>query len=576
MSTGTQPPPATPSTPATPAPEPLQWASIPALTRSAAARFGGAEAVVDGTTRLSWTDLDGRVDAATRAYVAAGIEPGDRAGLWAPNGHEWIVAALGLVAAGGVLVPLSTRYKGTEVADILRRSRTRMVVVVGELLGTRYPEMLDGHDLPDLEAVVVLESGAERSTAPGTEPGTEPGTAPAVTGAAWRRVPWSRFLAAGEAVPAAEVERRVEAAAPGDISDVMFTSGTTGRPKGVVVTHGQSLRTFRTWVDVVGLVEGDRYLLVNPMSHTFGYKAGVLACLMAGATMVPLPVFDVDATVGAIERERITVLPGPPTLYQSILDHPARERAAAAGLRLAVTGAATIPSALVRRMRAELGFETVLTAYGLTECCGFATATRRSDSVDVIASTSGRAIPGVEVRVVDDGGHERPRGEAGEVLVRGFNVMLGYFEDPEATAEAVDAGGWLHTGDIGVMDAAGNLRITDRKKDMFIVGGLNAYPAEVENLLLDHPAVAQVAVVGMPDARLGEVGAAFVIPAAGHTVDTAALIAWARGHMAGYKVPRHVEVVDALPLNASGKVDKHELRRRLAVAGAGGNAGKGR
>jgi acyl-CoA synthetase (AMP-forming)/AMP-acid ligase II len=233
---------------------------------------------------------------------------------------------------------------------------------------------------------------------------------------------------------------------------------------------------------------------------------------------------------------------------------------------LAVTGAAAVPVEMIRRMREELTFETIITAYGLTEATGTVSACRADDDAETIATTSGRAIPDTEVRVVDDDGNEVPRGEPGEIVVRGYNVMKGYFDDPEETAKAIDAAGWLHTGDIGVMDDRGYLRITDRKKDMFIVGGFNAYPAEIEGMLLRHPAIAQAAVVGVPDERLGEVGYAFVVPRPGATVDPDEVVEWAKGQMANYKVPRAVDVVDALPLNASGKVLKFELRARARAA----------
>jgi HIP---CoA ligase len=340
-------------------------------------------------------------------------------------------------------------------------------------------------------------------------------------------------------------------------------------PKGVMTTHGQALRVFETWSRLVGLTEGDRYLIVNPFFHTFGYKAGILACLMRGATIIPHAVFDVPTVLAKIAAERVTMLPGPPTLYQSILNHPDRESLDLSSLRLAVTGAAAVPVEMIKRMRTDLTFTTILTAYGLTESTGTATMCREGDDPETIANTSGRAIPDTEVRIVDDDGKEVVRGEPGEIVVRGYNVMRGYYEDPEQTAEAIDADGWLHTGDIGVMDDEGNVRITDRKKDMFIVGGFNAYPAEIENELLRHPSIAQAAVVGAPDERMGEVGIAFVVARAGETVDGDAVVAWAREQMANYKVPRRVEVVDALPVNASGKVLKFELRERAAKLVAG-------
>lgn len=352
---------------------------------------------------------------------------------------------------------------------------------------------------------------------------------------------------------------------PDAIADLLFTSGTTGRPKGVICAQGQTLRTVATWATVVGLAEGDRYLAINPFFHSFGYKAGIVAWLVTGGVLVPMPVFDVPAAMELIAAQRISMLPGPPTLYQTILNHPRRELDSTS-LRLAVTGAASVPVSLVEQMRDELGFDTVITAYGLTEACGFATMCRRADSSETIATTSGRAMPGIEVRVVDDEGGERPAGEPGEVVIRGYNVMAGYFEDPQATAEAIDPDGWLHTGDVGVMDADGYLRITDRMKDLFIVGGFNAYPAEIENLLLAHPDIAQVAVIGVPDERMGEVGAAFVVATTGTAPDPDEIISWAKATMANYKVPRHVHVVDALPFNPGGKVMKFELRNRLQEA----------
>jgi acyl-CoA synthetase (AMP-forming)/AMP-acid ligase II len=299
---------------------------------------------------------------------------------------------------------------------------------------------------------------------------------------------------------------------------------------------------------------------VNPFFHTFGYKAGFIACLMQGATIVPHAVFDVRQVLARIAEERITMLPGPPTLYQSILN--IADRGDLSSLRLAVTGAAPVPVELIKRMRSELTFSTILTAYGLTESTGVVTICRQTDDAETISNTSGCAIPDTEVRVVDDEEAEVDRGDPGEIVVRGYNVMQGYYQDPQATAEAIDADGWLHTGDIGVMDERGYVRITDRKKDMFIVGGFNAYPAEIENDLLSHPAVAQAAVVGIGDDRLGEVGFAFVVPRAGEAIDPDELIAWSRGKMANFKAPRYVEIVDALPLNASGKVLKYELRER--------------
>ncbi len=289
---------------------------------------------------------------------------------------------------------------------------------------------------------------------------------------------------------------------------------------------------------------------------------------MRGATILPHLVFDVPEVLRRIGEDRITMLPGAPTIYQSLLAHPALSDYDLSSLRLAVTGAAAIPVELIHRMRDELGFETIITGYGLTETCGIVTMCRYDDDPETIATTSGKAIPGVEVRCVDEAGAETPRGEPGEVVVRGYNVMRGYFDDEEETARTIDGDGWLHTGDIAVMDERGYVRITDRIKDMYIVGGFNCYPAEIENIMFSSNLFAQVAVIGVPDERMGEVGMAWVVPAPGLVPEISAdsVIAWCRENMANYKAPRRVEIVDELPTNASGKVLKYELRERAAAS----------
>lgn len=511
--------------------------TTPAVVRSAASRPG--EALVDGDRRWSFTELADAVSTTARAFMAHGLRPGDRVAVWAPNSAEWILAALGAQAAGGVLVPLNTRFKGPEAAFVIERSGADVLVCTRDFLGVDY--------------VAALESTGSRLPSTIVTVGPSPDRA---------HLGWSDFVSAATRIDPDEQSRRANAVTPDDPCDVIFTSGTTGRPKGVVSTHGQTVRVFQVWSDVVGLAAGDRYLIVNPFFHTFGYKAGFLACLLQGATIVPEPVFDVPRVLARVAAERITTLPGPPTLYLSILDHPRRSDFDLSSLRLAVTGAAAVPVEMIRRMRTELSFTTILTAYGLTESTGVVTMCRPDDDPETISRTSGRAIPDVEVRVVDDHGREVPRGTAGEIVCRGYNVMPGYYLDPEATAATIDSDGWLHTGDVGVMDDDGYLTITDRIKDMFIVGGFNAYPAEIENALLEHPAVAQAAVIGVPDERLGEVGHAFVVPRHDATVTADELVEWARSRLANFKVPRRVTVVDALPTNASGKVQKFELRQR--------------
>ena len=521
--------------------------------RRAAHTWPDAEALDDdgGAVRLTFAQLEERMMVSTRAAVAAGIQPGDRVGIWAPNVHEWIVAALGVVGAGGVLVPINTRFKGAEAAYVLAKSGAKVLFTVTGFLDTDYVALLRSADvdLPALERMVVLRGEAPEGT-----------------------VSFAAYLAGAAQVDDAAAAARVDAVAPEDLSDLIFTSGTTGQPKGVMTTHGQSVRVYEAWTEVVGLRAGDRYLIVNPFFHTFGYKAGWMSCVLRGATIVPFSVFDIPKVLAMVAAERISVLPGPPTLLQSILDFPDRDAFDLSSLRLTVTGAAAVPVRLIERLRGEMTFETIITGYGLTESTGTTAMCRHDDDPETIANWSGRAIPDTELRVVDDDGNAVPVGEPGEVVTRGYHVMQGYYDEAAETTATIDADGWLHTGDIGVMDERGYVRITDRKKDMFIVGGFNAYPAEIENLLLRNDALAQVAVIGVPDDRLGEVAHAFVVPRPGVAVSPEELVAWAREHLANYKVPRVVEVVDELPMNASGKVLKYVLRER-AGAGSSGAAG---
>jgi acyl-CoA synthetase (AMP-forming)/AMP-acid ligase II len=516
--------------------------TLPGVFDRAATRFGDAEGLVDGDLRLSFDELIEEGDRVAGALVSTGIEPGDRIGIWAPNIAEWVFAALGAHRCGAVVVPLNTRFKGDEAAYILRTAGARMLFTVTDFLGTNYVELLRSAErVPSLEEVVVLRG----AVAPDT-------------------TSFDEFTARATSADIAVARERGDAVQPDDLCDILFTSGTTGRPKGAMLRHGPTVRAFDEWASVVGLREGDRYLIINPFFHAFGLKAGILASLIKGSTMVPHLVFDVPSVMKRVPEERISMLPGPPAIYQSILDHPDLDQFDMSTLRLAVTGAAAVPVEMIKRMRNELAFENIVTGYGLTESTGIATMCRHDDDPETIANTSGRAISGVEVIVADDDGNEVALGAPGEVLVRGYVVMKGYFGDPDATAATIDRDGWLHTGDIGVMDERGYLRITDRLKDMFIVGGFNAYPAEIENIMMGNPTVGQVAVVGVPDQRLGEVGYAYVIPRAGAVVDVDELVAWCREHMANYKVPRTIEVVDAFPLNASGKVLKYQLREKAA------------
>ncbi|HEV2373159.1 MAG TPA: AMP-binding protein [Streptosporangiaceae bacterium] len=567
--------------------------TVPAALARAAQVYGDATALAEpGGPRLSFTDLHEGARTVSRALIASGVAPGDRVALWSPNTWHWVVSALGALSAGATLVPVSTRFTGVEALDVLSRSSARVLVVADEFLGVDRLTALraaaaqaraEASGIPNhaqppvspgrlgLVIRVPMGSGpaADASVLAEAEPGTartaaQPGTDGATAEEAWalpdwESLGWDGLAERAAAVPPSVAADRAATVEPGHISDILFTSGTTGRSKGAMSTHAQALSVARAWAECGGLASDDRYLVVNPFFHSFGYKAGILACLVSGAALVPMPVFDAEQAMRVIETERITVLPGTPTLYQTILDHPARAAHDLTSLRLAVTGAAPVPVPLIERMRRELSFRTVLTAYGLTEAV-VVTMCRPADAPETVSHTSGRPTAGFEVRVAGPGGGPLPPGEPGEILLRGPNVMVGYLDDPTATREAIDAEGWLHTGDIGTLDGDGYLTITDRLKDMYVCGGFNVYPAEVEQALAALPGVAASAVVGVPDGRLGEVGKAFVVARPGHVLETETVVAFCRERLANYKVPRQVEFRADLPRNASGKVLKRVLR----------------
>ena len=520
----------------------LASSTIPAAVAAAAERFGDAIAIAEpGGPVMSYAALQAGVSDVARALIGSGIQHGDRVAIWSPNSYHWVLAALGTLSAGATLVPVNTRFTAAEALDVIGRSRASALLTCGPFLGSDRLELLTaaakraGRDLPRLIVRIPVEPEA---AAPGQGP---------VSGV----VGWEEFLGRAATVPERAASERADAVAPDDVSDILFTSGTTGRSKGAMSAHRQALGVARAWAGCAALSSSDRYLIVNPFFHSFGYKAGILACLLAGAAMVPQRVFDPGEAMALIESERITVFPGAPTIYASILDHPDRASRDLSSLRLAVTGAAVVPVALVERMRAELSFDTVLTAYGLTEAV-VVTMCRPGDDPVTVANTSGRATAEFQIRI----------GDAGEILLRGPNVMLGYLDDPAATAQAVDADGWLHTGDVGHLDERGYLTITDRLKDMYICGGFNVYPAEVEQVLTRHHAVAEAAVIGVPDGRLGEVGKAYVVlrPSA-PAPDGPALIAFCRERLANYKVPRKIEFLADLPRNPAGKPLKRVLRQ---------------
>ncbi len=523
-----------------------RFTTISALCARAADIYGEATAIEDGAVRLAFVELDAWRRRAAKAVMAAGVGKGDRVMIWAPNSWTWFVAALGVVTAGGVLIPTSTRFKGVEVEELMRRSGATMLFSCGDFLDRYYPDQLTSAARALLHTVVVFEGARAGETA------------------------WDDFIARGSAVSDEALAAREASVGPDDLCDMLFTSGTTGYPKGVMYSHLQCLRVVDAWATRVGVRRGDRVLVIPPFFHAFGYRSGAIVSMMRGAVLIPHQTYDAEEILGRVAREKISVIPGPPAIFHGMLQHPRMAEFDRSSLRLGITGGAVVPATLIRRMRQDLGFAGVVNGYGLTECGGYGAMCSADDSDEQIANSAGKPFPGTEVRIMGEDGALLPDGARGEVVLRGYLVMKGYFNDPEATAKTIDAEGWLHSGDVGYFDGDGDLRIEDRLKDMYIAGGFNCYPAEIERLMSAHPAIGQIAVIGVPDARLGEVGKAFVVLRPGKSATEAELIAWARDHIANFKVPRSIDFRDALPTSPQGKVLKTTLRREQASAAAAG------
>nr|WP_314437206.1 AMP-binding protein [uncultured Brevundimonas sp.] len=518
--------------------------TIPSLLRHAAKLYSDRPALScasDGAS--SFAEVDALADRFARALIGDGMAHGERVGIWAGNMMEWVAAAAGTQRVGGAIVPLNTRLKGGEVADIVRRANVTRLVVIGEFLKTDYPAMLRNETLPQLKRVIVLRSQPDR-----------------IKG---KEELWEGFLQRGDAVPDAEFRAREAAVGPDTIADIMFTSGTTGAPKGAVFDHRRSLGGGRAWAGITGMTAQDRYACFGPFSHNASYKAGWVTGLMTGATLYWPEAYDAETVLGMISRDRITVMPAPPTVWQDVLDHPHRRDWDISSLSFLSTGATVVPIELVRRLAAETEIEHITTGYGMTECCGSATHTVRGDPVERVAYTVGKAIVDTEIQVVDADGRPAAPGERGEVLIRDDKLLIEYLDNPEETRLALDADGWLHSGDIGSLDEHGYLRISDRLKDMFIVGGFNVYPAEIEKQMSAVPGLAACAVIGVPNGRLGEVGHAFIVRSPGSTLTEAEVQAWCKANLANYKIPRGVTFLDTLPLNTTGKVVKPQLRALL-------------
>ena len=515
--------------------------TIPALMRHAAARRGDHPALVsqiDGA--ISYRELDRQADLVAKALIADGAQPGDRAVIWAPNMWEWVAIAIGIQRAAGVMVPLNTRLKGAEVSDIVRRGAIVRLFSIGNFLGRYYPVMLKDEAMPGLRRRIILRARPDE------------------LGEGESR--FEDFMALAEGISDAQLAEREAIVTPDTLADLMFTSGTTGAPKGALFDHRRSLGGGRAWIDIAQQTPDDRYVCFGPFSHNASYKAGWVASLMAGSTLYWPEAYDPVSVLDLVANNRITVMPAPPTVFQEMLAFPSWRDWDISSWRFMSTGSTVVPIELMKRLQAETPIQAITTGYGMTECCGSATHTRPGDPMERVAYTVGTAIPGTEIRVAGPDGRPLPVGEPGEVLIRDDKLLIEYMDNPEATRATLDTDGWLHSGDVGFLDADGYLKLTDRLKDMYIVGGFNVYPAEIEKQMTGLPGIHQSAIIGVDDQRLGEVGHAFIVRSAGSTITADEVIGWAKANLANYKVPRGVTFLDALPMNSSGKVIKYALK----------------
>lgn len=499
-------------------------------------------AIRDGGTDLSYRDLEAASREVAAALMAMGMTRGDRIAIWGVNSADWAVAALGIQAAGGVLIPLGTRLRGREVADILMDAKARLVFCDAGFGDFSFVEALQAQQLPTVEHIVVFGEDAVQETE--------------------RVLSFGAMRAWPQRVDEVMLDARIAEGSGADLADIIFTSGTTGKPKGVLTTHRQSLIACDIYAkEAQQFTPDDVFAVTYPFAHNAGYRAGWQVSVLCGVRVIPVRSFDAGELLRVIEREGVTILPTVPAVAQGLLDHPDRASTNLSSLRVVSTGGTNIPVRLIEDMRAHLGSNTIVqTGYGLTETAGAVTYTDFGDEPALIATSVGHALSNLEMKIVGPDHTELPLGEIGEVAVRGPQVTHGYLDNPEATAAAFTKDGFLLTGDAGRIDAAGYLYITGRMKEMYLVGGFNCYPAEIERIMGSMPGIAAVAVIGVDDERLGEVGRAFVVPERGFVLTEAEVIAWCRIEMANYKVPRSVRFLEALPLNATGKVAKIELR----------------
>jgi fatty-acyl-CoA synthase len=514
-----------------------------------ARRFGDREALVSRhqQRRYTYAQLDGAVDALARGLIAAGVEAGDRVGIWAPNCAEWVLTQYATAKAGAILVNINPAYRVAELEYALRQSGVRLLISATDFKTSDYRAMVSEvrGSLPSLERAVYI--------------GT-PG--------------WDELIAGGETVPAFALRSRMAGLSCEDAINIQYTSGTTGFPKGATLSHRNILNNGYLSGGVLGYTEADRVCVPVPLYHCFGMVLGSLGAITHGACLVlPSPAFDPGETLAAVAEERCTSLYGVPTMFIAELEHPDFGSFDLSSLRTGMMGGAPCPVEVMRDVVRDMHMEEVAIVYGMTETSPASTLTRRDDSLERRVETVGRPLPHVEVQIVSpETGAVVGVGSTGELCTRGYSVMLGYWDEPDKTAEAIDADGWMHTGDLATMDTDGYCKIVGRIKDMVIRGGENIYPREIEELLFTHPDVVDAQVVGVPDERYGEELVAWIRVRPGASLDAGAVRDFCGARIARFKVPRHVLFADAFPMTVTGKPQKFKLRElsitRLAAAAA--------
>jgi fatty-acyl-CoA synthase len=500
-------------------------------------RFGEREALVSCAQerRYTYAELGAAVDELARALMAVGLAKGDRIGIWSPNCAEWTLVQFATAKLGAILVNINPAYRTSELEYVLRQSGCRMLVAAPAFKTSDYRAMIGEvrPQLPELERVVFLDSPD-----------------------------WDELLAGAGGVTPQQLRERADGLAPDEPINIQYTSGTTGFPKGATLTHLNILNNGFFVGEGCRYTEADRVCIPVPFYHCFGMVMGNLGATTHGSVMViPAPAFDPEATLAACAAERCTSLYGVPTMFIAQLDHPRFGDYDLSSLRTGIMAGSPCPAEVMKRVMDLMNMSEVGICYGMTETSPVSTQTAFDDPVDKRVGSVGRVHPHVEVKIVDPAdGATVARGEPGELCTRGYSVMAGYWNDAERTAEAIDADGWMHTGDLATMDDEGYVNIVGRSKDMVIRGGENVYPREVEEFLYGHPEIADVQVIGVPDERYGEELMAWVIPRTGASLDEEAVRSFCQGRIAHYKIPRYVKFVDAFPMTVTGKVQKFKMR----------------